>query len=171
MDNKKCCDGIISGSYLLGEGLDGFFQLNQRGGSSFELCPWPTFQNQKSRGEKSGLLARHGCLIRRLMTSPPPRTCSLASFWPWSWCALWHRLAGTSKSHIFQGSGVHLCLEQYLYSKFFTWVLHVEIKRQDFQWFSMVTGPLKIGGDIGLTSGNELKLSTWITLHQIIPNE
>ena len=42
-----------------------------------------------------------------------PRTCSLASFWPWSWCTLWRRLAGTSKSHMFQGSGVHLFLEDY----------------------------------------------------------
>ena len=30
---------------------------------------------------------------------------------------VWRRLAGTSKSHMFQGSGMHLCLEEYFYSK------------------------------------------------------
>ena len=93
-----------------------------------------TLQNQKSRGDKSGLLAGHGCLVRRLMTSP--RTCSLASFWPWSWCALWLRLAGTAGA-TYPKEVACICARAALLFEVLTWVFTWKLNvktSNDYRW-------------------------------------
>ena len=162
-----CLTSSSSIDYL-GEGLDGFFQLNQRcgGGGGGLLLSCHCYAPEPSPGgtgpdPATGAWSGGWCLPPNLLFSQFLALIVVCTVAPSCW--------NQQEPHIPRKWGAFVPRAVLLFAVF-TWAFTCKFNARtsnDFRWLP----ERKEAGENRPTSGFELELSAWITLRQIIPDE